>query len=205
MVFQPVPNVVQLVAQYNSLGEICENVYHYSSGAAPTATTMNALIDAFIAYEVAQLNTIRNTSTALTRLTATDMGSASGVLVDRAVVPATVGTNAGTADPNNVTVAVSWRTGLRGRSFRGRTFHIGMSETLRTANHVADVAVPFFISKYTGLIVLGVAPIFTLQVVSRFSNKVKRLTGIATPVTAVTLDTLLDSQRRRLPGHNRHN
>lgn len=205
MAFQPAPNVVQLVAKYTSWNEIVENVYHYSSGGPVSTATLNNLIDAFINIENTNLKALRPTQTVLTEVSAADLTTASSAFVDRAVNPTIPGTNAGLGCPNNVTIAVAWRTGKRGRSFRGRTFHIGMTETMRTGNTITSGALAAFIAAYSNLLVLGAAPIFNLGVLSKQQNKVKLDPCIFTPATACTIDVNLDSQRRRLPGHNRHN
>lgn len=196
--------MVKLTAVYNSLGEICENIYHFSSGGPADSVAMNNLIDAFVAWENSDGKGNRPNTTQLTRVIATDLTVADGVLVDRAIVPQIVGVTGGVQCANNVTIAVAYRTGHRGRSFRGRTFHIGFPEGYRVGNTITGAAQTFLIQAYTHLLTLGVAPIFHLGVVSRYSGTVRRPTGIWTQATAVTLDTNIDSQRRRLPGHNRH-
>lgn len=204
MPFRPAPNVVQLVAKYTSWNEIVENVYHFSSGAAPTTATMNNLIDAFVNIENTNLKALRATQTVLTEVSCADLSSATGAFVDRAVNPTIAGTNAGLGCPNNVTIAVAWRTAKRGRSYRGRTFHIGFTETMRTGNTITSGALAAFIAAYSNLLVLGAAPIFNLGVLSGRQGGVDINPRIFTPATACTIDVNLDNQRRRLPGHNRH-
>lgn len=202
--FQPAPNVVQLNAIYGSNNEVVENVFHYSSGVAPDATTMNALIDAYITWETVTGKFTRNQNTVLKEMVAIDLSAANGTLVDRAVVPQISGTVAGTVCPNNVTVALAKRTGQRGRNFRGRVYHIGMAASSTLGNQITDASRTALLQAYTLLITLGVAPIFHMQVLSKWDHTVWRGTSLVTPVTGFTMDPNLDSQRRRLAGHNRH-
>lgn len=165
---------------------------------------MNNLIDAYIAWENAQGAHMRSQGTELMRVIATDLSTANGPIVDRAVLPPVIGLVATAPCPSNVTMAVALRTGHRGRSYRGRIFHIGTCETMRVGNLVAAATITDTVQRYTLLLSLGVAPIFHLGVLSRRQNKVDLDPQIWTQATSVTLDNELDSQRRRLPGHNRH-
>lgn len=178
---------------------------HFSSGAALTTTTMNALIDAYIAWETAQGSQIRATTTGLNRIIATDLTTATSPVVDRQVLPVISGIGASQQCPNNVTVAVAIRTALRGRSYRGRIYHIGMPITHCVGSQLLAAERTDYTTRYSLLLALGVAPIFHLGVLSRVQNKVRMANGIWTQATAITIDVNLDSQRRRLPGHNRHN
>lgn len=177
---------------------------HYSSGAPLTALTMNNLIDAYKTWESTSGFGWRNLNTALERVTVSDLTTQNGLVVDRAIVPAINGTVAGETCPNNVTIAVGLRTGLRGRSFRGRIYHIGFATSMTSLNQILPTDLPGFITNYSGLLTLGVAPIFHLQVLSYQTNLLVNNPAVATPVTGITVDVNLDSQRRRLPGHNRH-
>lgn len=196
---------MKLVAQFITSNEIAENVYHYSTGAAPTLLEMNNLIDAYIAWETAHGANFRNTNTALTRVTAIDLSTQTSPEVDRQVLPTISGTVASPACPNNVTIAVAHRTALRGRSFRGRTYHIGMANAMTLGNQLLIGQVAPLVAAYTLLITLGVAPVFTLGVLSRYHDQVRLNPCVWTPCTAITLENNLDSQRRRLAAHNRHN
>lgn len=142
----------------------------------------------------------RSTSTSLTRVVATDLSAPNGLVVDRAIIPGLNGTATGVPAAGNVTFAVAWRTGRGGRSYRGRTYHIGMTEGMRTGNSINGTLVNDILAAYTSLITLGVTPIFHLQVVSRQQGNLWINPAIATEVTAATLDIFLDSQRRRLHG-----
>lgn len=104
--------------------------------------------------------------------------------------------------PNNVAYSVSKFTGLRGRSFRGRLFLPGIPENVRetpstvTAAYRSNIATAF-----DGLLAHMISEGFPPVVVSRFTDNAPRTTGLATPVIQLApVDSVLDSQRRRLPG-----
>jgi hypothetical protein len=108
--------------------------------------------------------------------------------------------------PNNVAIVMSLKTGLRGKSFRGRIYHVGLSDAVVTANAVTTVQRDALVAGYSLLTTFAGATgeaIFNLVVLSYYASSVLRPTPIATPVTSVTSDGIVDSQRRRLPGRGR--
>lgn len=132
-----------------------------------------------------------------------------------------VGTQTEAALPNNATIAVKWSTGLIGRAFHGRTYHVGLTTNQVSVDHpnvLTDEARSGLIAAYDALRV-GMAaaefvtldiddPVndrFPLQVVSFVDAGSPRVPAVTTVVTSAALtDSFLDSMRRRLPAHNRH-
>lgn len=106
------------------------------------------------------------------------------------------------AEPNNVTLAIKFLTGGRGRSSRGRNYIVGLHVDAVTNNEVNPVHAGQYISAYDLLrdpLVITQGAVHV--VVSRFEDGLPRDPGIAQPVTGVTFtDFIVDSQRRRLPG-----
>lgn len=106
------------------------------------------------------------------------------------------------SDPNNVTLAVSFRSGVTGRSFRGRNYVPGLPGSAISNNRVSATLANNIAGAYE--ILMGtdaVATGFTWGVISRRTNNAPRVAGIVTPITQVVIvDTVVDSQRRRLPG-----
>lgn len=95
-------------------------------------------------------------------------------------------------DPGNVTAAISWRTGLAGRKYRGRFFHfapnglgINTNDTFGGSTLAAFTAV--------GNYLLSHALTAGLKVIV-----FHRATNTYTPVNETIVDQLVDSQHRRL-------
>lgn len=106
--------------------------------------------------------------------------------------------------PNNVTLAVALKTARRGRSYRGRLYHLGLDESEVTGNQVLPGIITQLSDAYGDLMDnVNNVPDCTLVIVSRYSNKTPRLAGVATPVTGITVEPTIDSQRRRLPGRGK--
>jgi hypothetical protein len=108
--------------------------------------------------------------------------------------------------PNNVTCAIKWLTANSGKSFRGRTFHIGMTDQMVIGNNLAGGQDTKFLTAYTALMnavasqpAAGGASGFHLVVVSKRHNNAWRDTAVVTPVLSCGLtNTIVDTQRRRM-------
>lgn len=104
------------------------------------------------------------------------------------------GTRAGTILPGDVTAAVSWRTGLAGRKYRGRFYDFGMafgdanSNDTMTGGYIA-------ILEAIGQYLLNHAVTAALKLIV-----FHRLTNTYTDINTVVTDQLVDSMRRRLAG-----
>lgn len=143
----------------------------------------------------------------LREIVCTDMSSSTGPQVTLAAPPGTVGELTVDAEPNNVSLTVSFRTANRGRSFRGRNYLVGITADVLVNNTFTSVYVSSVTDAYAALLPAGgVLSDARWVVASRFSgidsngDPIPRVTGIATPITAVVVvDSIVDSQRRRLP------
>lgn len=148
-------------------------------------------------YQVQQSNQV-----SFTRLNGRDMSVENGTVIDRPITPATAGSQNSPALPAQVSLAISFRTGLAGRSFRGRAYFVGLSEIAVAGNYVDEAVAAAIVSGFNTLRTTVLAPAdFTQVVVSRFTNGAPRPAGIATAVTtSFAVDNRVDTQRRRLPG-----
>lgn len=95
-------------------------------------------------------------------------------------------------DPGNVTAAVSWRSGLAGRKFRGRFFDFGVpSDAFNSTDAMTGGYITLLtsIGNYliTHLVAANLKPIIF-----------HRADDTYTTITGLVVDQLLDSMRRRL-------
>lgn len=108
----------------------------------------------------------------------------------------------GAAPANNVTFALSLRTGFGGRSYRGRVYHVGLAEADIADSYIDTTVLASLIEGYEAIIELVDNVGWEWVVYSRFANGAARATGLATRITnVIAVDNILDSQRTRLPGH----
>jgi len=141
-------------------------------------------------------------SVLLREVVSTDLTLQNGQQFTYAPDTTTTGTAAGGALPNEVSVCVSLRSTARGRSSRGRFFTLAVpSLAMVDANNISAAYRSALTSAAQTLITnnLAIAPI---TIVSYFSNNVPRPGGpVYFPVTtALIVDTVVDSMRRRKPG-----
>jgi hypothetical protein len=203
--FVPGANVLQVNAKYACLLEPCENVYYVLGAGAWDATSMSGLASVFATWEATYAAPMRGADTAFVGLHLRDLTTEFSATYDATYN--TVGTHGGAFVPNNVTVAVKASTGLAGRSFRGRTYWIGFTTTMLSAttpNQVDSTAGAAIVSALNTLLTRTWPNSGKIVVFSRMHNKAWRTAGVSTPVLSYSLaDLFMDSQRRRLPGHNR--
>jgi len=91
------------------------------------------------------------------------------------------------------------RTGIAGRSFRGRTYLAGLIASEVVNNQLDGGRALGMVSGLDQVRQDMAALNFFLVVVSRVHNGAPRVTGVATTVTSIlAVDNRVDTQRRRL-------
>jgi hypothetical protein len=221
--FVPCLDTLELSLQFaQSDGSFAENVLFALKGSAWNNTEINDMIAGLVTWfgtgdGTHSYQDIVANDTSLVAVGYRDLttiASASGV--SNAGLPL-VGTNAGATDTLGVTFTITHRTGLAGRSFRGRTYLVGIPAGVGTSPNVvdgptyADPAVDAFGSLITAI--PGAVAGSEWVVCSRYHanplpppvGSVPRAAGVMTPITSVGYhDLFMDFQRRRAPAHNRH-
>lgn len=202
--FIPAPGVAQVEMVYTLFSQTCENVFHVDTGtgASVPAATLTAIGNQFSVWHRDSGRSVQSNFSQLTLIRVRDLTVQAGDVVELSQVPADhVGELTEKALPGNVTVAVKWSTGLGGRSFRGRTYHIGLTEHQVDLNALTLDAQTAVQTAYANLLVAvnGVAG-RQMVVVSYAHNKFWRDAALSTPITRATVNIDVDSQRRRLNG-----
>jgi hypothetical protein len=100
----------------------------------------------------------------------------------------------GNATAADVSAAVSWRTGLAGRKFRGRFFDFGVPTDAFTT---FDTMTGSYITQLTSI---GTALLNALVAAGLKIVVFHRLTNTYTPIVGLVVDQLIDSMRTRLAG-----
>jgi len=133
-----------------------------------------------------------------------------GFVVDQGA--AAVGGVANEAAPNNVAGCISFRTGIAGRSFRGRNYVPGVPNNLITLNTMDSAFMLDVLSAYNLLLPGGGALPggWIWGVLSRFSgidalgHPIPRAAGVFTPiVNTLFVNPKVKSMRSRSPGHGK--
>jgi len=157
-----------------------------------------ALGDALVAWVNDHLKAQASNQVGYVQWVLTDLSSAGHPSI---VVPqVSQGTLTSPSMPNNVTAVISEHTAFSGRSFRGRIYHVGLTESQCVNSQLSPGVDTDLLAAYNPLLSGAVAAAGTLAILSRQFGGSIRPTLVSTPVTHLTMDTTLDSQRRRLPG-----
>ena len=200
----PVLNTVKAEMIYLQDGQYVENVWHVHSGSAWIPEEMALLADHLIAWWEVCYRPSYVTTYSLRTVRVTNLNTINSSVVERALNPPQFGTRTlDPALPNNVTVAIKWLTELRGRSYRGRTYIPCLTESLVAGNHLSEDGLTlsaFFASSLMDAINVAGRD---LCIVSYCNDHTWRTEGVTTPVTAFSVNEVLDSQRRRLPERGR--
>jgi len=129
----------------------------------------------------------------------TTLHAKNGPAIEYTAGLALAGQGTSAAVPNNVAVVVKWITANRGRSYRGRTYHLGIPQGSVTGSVLTTGYRTSLVQAYSNFVLLGTTPTWTLSVASRYSNGQPRTNGVITPINALSINPTVDSQRRRLP------
>lgn len=201
MPFVPTPNTLRAEIIFLWDSQQVENVFHIRTPNVINESELDSVHTVMNLWYDSYLSAMQPSAVSLLKYVIADASDQFGVSKEYAPTTRIQGqVSSSPSMPNNVTLAIKWNTGFRGRSYRGRTFHIGLWESAMVGNNIASDVLANFISTYTQLITSLDGSTRELGVVSKFQGNVQRTEGVFTPIRTVTCDGVVDSQRRRLPG-----
>lgn len=201
MAFIPAPNCTRTDIQFDFEGQQLHNVIWVQWPAPATQTQRENLNTAIRDWWSASGKGGSTAAMTLRQITTVNQDADNDPSSTLIVSPAIAGTAGSSGLPGNVALCATLRTANRGRSYRGRFYWGGLdSSKLLTADtftttHVANV-VTFLNALRDAITALSAVWV----IVSKFHLKLPRTTAVATPINAIAVDQVADSQRRRLPG-----
>jgi len=211
MPFVPVANTA--LAEIRMIADLqeVENTLYFEKATALTEGDLNDLGDALITWWEDNMAPNIWAGVTVSEVVCTDLSSASSLQVSRVPAAPLTGALSVPGLPTSVSLTISFRTALRGRSFRGRNYIVGLTEGQTTGANTVDSSLSdAFVTAYEQLLTLAGDLGLQWVVVSRFSGvdadekPIPRAAGVTTPITTVlVVDNVVDSQRRRLPGRGR--
>lgn len=201
MVFQAVPDTAEVTIVADLAGQVCTNTLFYKNAAAWGETELQELVDAIWAVWAVFVDDELHSNYILQRVEAKDLRTAIGVqaVTDETPVP---GTKTGTTVPNNVALAVARRSGLTGRSTRGRLFIPLTTEANTESTNVASTSFATACESVLDAMDAAMSAIdWTAVIVSRVQNLETLPVALTYDIVSwIVVDRVLDSMRRRLPG-----
>lgn len=206
MAFVPADNVAEIAMHVYHLNEDCVNVFHIKrTGLSMTVADLDALNALIKTWWIENVRGLVSASTVLWKLVATRLTVQNDVQRELFV---TANDGTGTVSyppmPGGTTCAISWRTANTGKSYRGRTYHIGLTQAAVDGNNLNSGTQTALNEAYADLPnAIHTDTFNTMVVLSRRSNGSARTAAVATPITSVIVGSSIDSQRRRLLGRGR--
>ncbi len=201
--YVPVPNVALVELIFRQDNQIMEQTFHVLNAAQWDVSQLVQLGGVFKSWWQTNLLGGCSNTVQLIMIKLTDLTTATSPLYEYLTGLPIGGGNGSTAEPSNVTLAVKFTTNTRGRSYRGRTYHIGLTQNQVQGNVISVGQALYMRDGYFALIQAMITAGYQLVVASRRSAGAPRVTGISTVIIDVQVDITLDSQRRRLPGRGR--
>lgn len=195
---------MRAVLNFSYDNEPAANVLHFRESIVPASGDPCLLGEDLATWWSTEVAPNVPSTCILNNVTVTDL-SASGppACVFTAGLPDSGG-GASAQLPNNATLVFSVRTLLRGRSFRGRIYHVGLGETFVTGNQAVALLLAPLLAAYQTLVTDLGTPGTTgwqLGILSYFTAGALRPQPVFTDADSISTDGVVDSQRRRLPGH----
>lgn len=200
MAFVAAPNCVEMAIIWTLDLIPCETTFHYRLPApASLANLAAAPAVVFGWFGAHQASFTSELSLTKCYLRALDSSSAPTFEVNPTLPLA--GTNTNGVAPNNVSFALTRYTGKAGRKMRGRVYQPGIPDTwLETPNSLfaddAQAVATIWDDLRTRM--LAATPVYTEVILHKVDGTHDDVIGYRYS------DLFVDSQRRRLPGHNIH-
>lgn len=210
-VFVPVADVGEFVVVQQLFGQNVLNVYHIKKEGGWTSASLATMCEALISAYNDHIASNQSTDIQYIIVRARDLTTAAGAVAEVNFPPLSGGDAGASSSPGNVAFCVSHKTGLAGRSFRGRTYLAGITETATQGNVLAPASVNNIVAAFDALDGVITAAGGTWGVVSRYSGYTQsppkykkiptpRAAGIFTDIINNSADANLDSMKSRLTG-----
>lgn len=202
MAFIPLPAGIRVSMEYTLDGQLVVNVYHVKASAPIGTIYLEAVLEAFKQWWTEDMVANFTSSIGLERIVVKDVSVEDGIAVEEQYPSPYYGTiGSAAAVPNNVAIVVGLKTAQTGRSFRGRNYYAGLLES----DFAISILSPTRVAALFASVLLLPGRLndlaeAELAVASYYNNGAPRVTGVLSPVTTMTLNSIADSQRRRLPG-----
>jgi hypothetical protein len=185
-------------------GQKLENVFYFKRNADIDAAALQTLANAIDTWWYTYLRPYCVASASMWEVFARDLTSETGPTATCTAHQGTIGTKSRTYDiPASVTMCISLRTAKRGRSYRGRSYTIGMADSYCSGNTIVAGYITNMVSFWNILRNgYGAVPAdWTFSVVSRRQNKQWLTEAVVTPITlCIAVDSNIDNRRTRLTG-----
>lgn len=199
--FIPALNTLRVALEFSQVGHVMVNVYHVKKDTPIVSADLTAIAEAFLDWWVDDQRGLFSNEVALSMISVRDLTSETGEVLELTSGMPVAGGDTNDPVPNSSALVMSYRTGVAGRSYRGRSYLGGLSKS------VIDSPNTIYATNLTTLLLNQLALETRINgegftwVVASFKNAgVPRTSAVLTPITEITANTKLDVQRRRMKG-----
>lgn len=203
MPFQPAPDIAECEVRMTLQGVPVENVLHFVSlsGFPWDISLIQQLAQDLLISWTDNILPQQCTALSLNSVLAKDLSSEFAPTFEAFPLVPVVGTLTGPALANQNAVVLTKRSGLTGRSARGRLYHCGFTEDQVGGNFILDAYADAVNEGYQQLVQDMGDQDAQMVILSRRTGGVLRPDGIAFNMVSIGLrNNRIDSQRRRMPG-----
>lgn len=195
--------VVEMV--FEQEGQVVENVFGVAVNTPLSVTDADAIRAAVSGWRTSTLKALQGNNV-FYRVTRVKDANINGPSFEYAEDGA-AGTAAANPLANGTTFSVKKNTGLAGRENRGRFFHIGLTTTHQDPsdpNMLTSAAVTALVNGYRGLVTVLATALYPLVII-QYDRSVHPPVAVRAiqVLTCSAADSVIDSQRRRLPRRGR--
>lgn len=201
MAFIPAPNTVKVTLSFLWAGQIVEMTLAVRKASAWDTSEMDDLAAVVKTWWDSSLKNLMSSVVGFTNINLLDMTTDSSPSIDYPVSPVEFGANGTGSVQNNVSLVTSFKTDKRGRSYRGRSYMVGVPGNAIFNSGTATAAYSAgLVASWLALVAAFVGNAWEHVVVSRYHDLAARLVADIEPITAYSVELNFDSQRRRLVG-----
>jgi len=193
------PLGIRVAMEFNLDGEPILNIYHITTEDPITTIKLTAVAQLFANWWNTTLSTRVSQDIALVSVTAHNLDVENGEKIHLPIFPNEPGESVSPSLPNNCALVISHKTAKTGRSYQGRSYIAGITESSVELSYIGVAEAGLMVSVFLTLDTQLLAASNQLVVASFVHNQAPRLEGVATPVDSFAVGLRMDSQRRRLP------
>jgi len=187
-----IPGCVEIVTFAARDSNERRNVFHYAyTGTAPTAGELETLLEQWELSVIEAQEDLTHNNTVFYKALARDLGDPAGAFAERSMFRIGVDTN--DAAPSSVSLCMSKRSGLRGKSRHCRFYLFDLSDNFFSKDNTNLGYLPLLNNLAENLLEHRMSERFVPCIASR-----KHLETY--PIRSFTWDFTVDSQRRRISG-----
>lgn len=203
MPFQPAPDIAEVEVRMTLQGVPVENVIHFISlsGFPWDISLIQQLAQDVLNQWSINILPVQCTALSLNSVLAKDLSSEFAPTFEAFPLVPVTGVLTGPALSNQNAIVLTKRSGLTGRSARGRLYHCGFTEDQVGGNFILDAYADSVNEAYQTFVQDMADQDAQMVILSRYTGGVERPAGIAFNMVSIGLrNNRIDSQRRRMPG-----